>query len=223
MRLSALSHGRDNNFNLIRILAAFAVLITHGFALSIGTGNAEPLRKSLGVTLGTIAVDVFFITSGFLITSSLMNRKHIIYFCWARFLRIFPALWLMLIITVCGIGSMLTTVHLHEYIFNNITYRYVAYCSTLFKGVVFNLPGLFHGNPYGNAVNGSLWTLPYEVKMYSYFVMMWIAALIVENDKYRVGTFVFVLCGIYVYISLLNSKRPGHLFVMSIFAVPLNP
>ena len=52
MKLSNYSQGRDNNFNLIRIVAAFAVLVTHSFALAIGTGDAEPFRGALGMTIG---------------------------------------------------------------------------------------------------------------------------------------------------------------------------
>ena len=74
MKLANYAHGRDNNFNLVRILAALAVLITHSFALASGTGDAEPFRERLGMTMGAIAVDVFFITSGFLVTA---NQKYV--------------------------------------------------------------------------------------------------------------------------------------------------
>ncbi|EQD55913.1 Acyltransferase 3, partial [mine drainage metagenome] len=69
MRLASFIEGRNNNFNLIRMIAAYAVLVTHSFALAIGTGNAEPLQATLGMTIGSIAVDIFFLTSGFLIMS----------------------------------------------------------------------------------------------------------------------------------------------------------
>ena len=79
MKLSNFTQGgRDNNFNLIRVIAALAVLITHSFALAIGTGDAEPFQQTLGMTMGTIAVDIFFITSGFLVTASLLTRQSII-------------------------------------------------------------------------------------------------------------------------------------------------
>jgi len=55
--LSNYSTGRDNNFNLIRFIAAALVLISHSYALVIGTPEAEPLRSTLGLTLGDIAVD----------------------------------------------------------------------------------------------------------------------------------------------------------------------
>lgn len=87
MRLSNFTQGKDNNFNLIRMIAALAVLVTHSFALAIGTQDAEPFRQSLGMTMGAIAVDVFFVTSGFLVTASLLTRQNTIEFIWARALE----------------------------------------------------------------------------------------------------------------------------------------
>jgi peptidoglycan/LPS O-acetylase OafA/YrhL len=37
---------------------------------------------------------------------------------------------------------------------------------TLFSGVKMGVPGVFENNALPEALNGSLWTLPYEVKMY---------------------------------------------------------
>ncbi len=119
MRLSNFTDGRDNNFSLIRIIAAFAVLITHSFALAIGTGEAEPFQKFLGMTMGTIAVDIFFITSGFLVTSSLLTRQSVIEFVWARVLRIYPALLVMLCLTVFGLRSW---PFLYRIIFANLSH-----------------------------------------------------------------------------------------------------
>src|SRR4051812_37415672 len=99
--LAELVRGRDNNFNVIRLMAAFAVLVTHSFGMTTGS---EPLRSSLGLTWGVIAVNVFFLTSGFLVTSSLLGRNSALDFIWARVLRIYPALWLMLALTVLGLG-----------------------------------------------------------------------------------------------------------------------
>ncbi len=65
MKLSDFTQGRDNNFNLMRISAAFAVLVTHSFALAVGSGDAEPFRNSLGVTLGSTAVDIFLLPAVF--------------------------------------------------------------------------------------------------------------------------------------------------------------
>ena len=186
MKLSSYTQTRDNNFNLIRIVAAFAVLITHSFALAIGTGGAEPLRESLGMTLGAIAVDVFFITSGFLVTASLFARQSAIEFIWARFLRIYPALLVMLLLTVFGLGIFFTTMPVASYLADTKIYIYLLKCSTLIAGVKYDLPGVFEGNPYKNAVNGSLWTMPYELRMYAILVIVWIALRVSKTTRLKV-------------------------------------
>jgi peptidoglycan/LPS O-acetylase OafA/YrhL len=173
VKLSNFTQGRDNNFNLIRIIAAFAVLITHSFALAIGTGAAEPLRGSLGMTMGSIAVDVFFVTSGFLVTTSLLTRQSVLEFMWARVLRIFPALLIMLLVTVFGLGLFFTSWPLSSFLADSQTYVYLLKCATVVTGVAYNLPGVFNGNPFKDAVNGSLWSLTYEIRMYAILVVIW--------------------------------------------------
>ena len=42
-----LAQGRDNNFNLIRMLAASAVIISHSAPLSLGPNTIEPLHYAI--------------------------------------------------------------------------------------------------------------------------------------------------------------------------------
>ena len=58
--LSFLSKGRVNNFNLIRMLAAIGVLISHSFPLTLGRGAGDLISNSFGVSIGTICLYVFF-------------------------------------------------------------------------------------------------------------------------------------------------------------------
>lgn len=166
MKLADFAQGRDNNFNLLRILAALAVLLSHSFALVHGTGDAEPMRASLGVDFGSIAVDIFFLTSGFLVTGSLLRRQSVVDFLWARFLRIYPALWVMLALTVFVLGPSLTTLPVTEYLTSSRTAAYLIRCAALLPRVEYLLPGVFESNPYKGAVNGSLWSMPLELRMY---------------------------------------------------------
>ena len=166
--------GRANNFNLIRFCAAFAVLVSHSFALAMGTANAEPLYTTYGLTWGDIAVDVFFVTSGFLVTASLLNRARATAFVKARVLRIFPALWVMLAISVFGVGLAFTTWHAHAYLSAHETWKYLLKNALLFRGVEYRLPGLFQSNPASFKVNGSLWTLKPEVEMYALLLALWL-------------------------------------------------
>ena len=57
--LSDYKDSRDNNFNLIRFVAASLVLVSHSFPLATGSGVAEPLKSALGIVIGHIEVDIF--------------------------------------------------------------------------------------------------------------------------------------------------------------------
>ena len=190
--------GRDNNFNLVRFLAAFAVLFSHSFALSSGDPATEPLRDWLGVTPGTLAVDVFFITSGFLVTASLMQRQHLRQFVWARVLRIYPALLVAVLLTVVAVGLRFTSLPWRAFAAEPQTWEYLVRNATLVTGIVHRLPGAFEAIPWRHAVNASLWTLPYEIAMYAGLAMLWLGlrgsrAVTARRFSLAVGT-VFVVC-----------------------------
>lgn len=218
MKLSDFTQGRDNNFNLIRIVAALAVLITHSFALAIGTGDAEPFRESLGMSMGSIAVDVFFITSGFLVTASLLTRQSAIEFFWARVLRIFPALLIMLLLTVFGLGIFFTSLPLPSYLADSKTHIYLVKCTTLIIGVAYKLPGVFDGNPYKNAVNGSLWTMPHEIRMYAILAIAWVALRITKRIRLKMFELMMVtgavVAGVFVIAQHSTEGHFARLFFM---------
>lgn len=174
MTLADFTQGRDNNFHLIRAVAALAVLVTHSFALTFGSVEAEPLYTTYGVTLGTFAVDIFFIVSGLLVAASLMLRQNLIEFFWARFLRIYPALWVMLLLTVFGLGLWFTRFSTWDYLTDRMTWSYLLKCGTLILGVAYQLPGVFEHNAFRLGVNGSLWSMPREIQMYVGLVVLWV-------------------------------------------------
>ena len=176
VRLASALQGRDNNLNLLRMVAAVTVLVTHSFALCAGTSAAEPFQDSLGMTLGAIAVDVFFVASGLLVTASLVNGRSLLAFACARVLRIYPALVAMLLILVAIIGPMMTTLGTTQYLRDPNTAAYFLRNATLFLGVRYQLPGVWLSNPYPAAVNGSLWTMPYEVRAYACLAVAWCIA-----------------------------------------------
>jgi peptidoglycan/LPS O-acetylase OafA/YrhL len=185
MRLATAAQGRDNNFNLIRIVAASLVMVSHSFALSTGSPAAEPLRAPLGITLGVIAVDLFFVASGFLVFGSLVRSQSLLEFAWARTLRIQPALLAMLMLTVFGLGPLYTSEPLSAYLTSPQTHRYLLKCATLFGGVAYELPGVFERNPFPHGVNGSLWTLPYEVRMYAALALLWLVCTVSRAHRAR--------------------------------------
>jgi peptidoglycan/LPS O-acetylase OafA/YrhL len=174
VRLSEYAVGRDNNFNLIRLLAALSVLFSHSVAILGLPPEREFFFDHLGLSLAEMAVDVFFVTSGFLVTASLINRGDVIAFLWARALRIYPALWGMLALTVFGLAPSLTSLSLADYFTDHKTYEYFAKCATLIAGVRYELPGVFDTMPLKGEFNGSLWTLPIELRLYLYLAAGWV-------------------------------------------------
>ena len=170
VRLSDCVKSRDNNLNLLRIVAALAVLVGHSFAL---LAQPEPWGARWGMTPGSVAVDLFFVASGLLVCGSLVSKQSLLdYFC-ARVLRIFPALLVMLLLTVLVLGPYFTELPLAMYLMSAETLLYLKKCATLITGVAFTLPGVFAHNPYPYAVNGSLWTMPLEIKMYLLLMIFW--------------------------------------------------
>ncbi len=183
--LARFASSRDNNFTLIRFIAATAVLFSHSFALSSGDKRTEPLSQSLGITFGAIAVDVFFLTSGFLITASLLARSDLRSFVIARVLRIYPALVVAVLLTVLVVGFGFTSLAPVAFFGDAETWVYLARTSTLVTGVAHTLPGGFEHAPLPHAVNASLWTLPYEIAMYAMLVMVWLGVVATRVDLSR--------------------------------------
>nr|WP_246742639.1 acyltransferase [Microvirga splendida] len=162
---------RTNNFNLIRLVAAFLVLAGHSYPL---TGKPSTLTAVFGYDPGQLGVAIFFIISGFLITRSAENRSLIEYTL-ARLLRIVPALAVVAFATAFIVGPIFTTVPLKQYFASAETYSYLT--NAIPYRTQFTLPGLFYGLPISGGVNGSLWTLPLEAACYVILPVLLLAGL----------------------------------------------
>jgi peptidoglycan/LPS O-acetylase OafA/YrhL len=149
---------RHNNFDVLRLGAALLVLVSHSWAL---TGHAEPAFA--GDTLGGIGVAIFFAISGFLIARSWDLDPRVHAYVIKRFLRLWPAMIVLVVICAYVIGPLATTLPFDTYL-SDSTRDYVA--SNVILETRYELPGVFldHAN---SAINGSLWTLPVEVKAYA--------------------------------------------------------
>lgn len=183
--LGAFARGHDNNFNLLRLVAASAVLVSHSVPLATGDAGQEPLRAWLGMSLGTLAVDVFFVISGFLITGSLIGRADLRQFIAARALRIYPGLWAALLVTLCTAALLLSDLGPARFLSHFDTWKHLARNALLLSDVSFRLPGVFDTNPWPQAVNGSLWTLPIELRMYAAIVLLWLALGLLPRARSR--------------------------------------
>ena len=174
-RLGEVAQGRDNNFNLIRLCAATAVLVSHAWPLTRGPGTVEPLQRLTGHSLGTLAVYVFFAVSGFFVSASFARRASAADFLAARALRLFPALTVSLVLVTLLMGPLLTTLSAADYLGAPGTAR-VLLRNLALVDPLYTLPGVFETNPYPK-VEGSIWTLGYEVACYAMVCLAGLAGL----------------------------------------------
>lgn len=155
--------GHDNFFTPLRLMFALLVMIGHAFAIYAGDGDSEPYIF-LNYTFSYLAVNMFFITSGLLVTKSMLYRGDAPAFLAARSLRIFPALIVHVLFVVLIVGTLLTSLPLLEYLTHHDVLKQPLWVLSFYQTEMV-LPGLFdtNGEPYGSA---TLWTLRYEVLAY---------------------------------------------------------
>lgn len=166
---------RSNNFDLLRLIAAWLVLFSHSYPLS-GNPQADPFARTIGIdTLGGLGVAIFFVISGYLVTQSRARSRSIGEFVVKRSLRIFPALIALTVLSALVLGPTLTTLPLAEYLRHEQTYQYLKTASAW--SIHYSLPGVFANNPAGSAINGSLWSLPYEIRCYLALIVLWFVPL----------------------------------------------
>ncbi|OAB37731.1 hypothetical protein PMSD_09250 [Paenibacillus macquariensis subsp. defensor] len=155
--------GRSNNLDFIRLIAAILVILSHSYPL---TGQQSEIFSSVSRgqwTLGGISVAIFFIISGFLVSRSFENST-LIQFTTNRILRVVPGLMAVTLLSILILGPLLTSLPVSEYLRNYSTWRYIN--NAFLIEVQYSLPGVFEHTLYPNAVNGSIWTIPYEVLCY---------------------------------------------------------
>lgn len=191
---------QHNNFDLLRFLAAIAVIFSHSFALCNAHGDPLNLISHGLFDFGGLAVAIFFTISGYLISASFIRRSEIIYFIWARFLRIFPGLFVAVIFCALIIGPLNTQLTLVQYFINKQFYSYLLKNVFLLHLHPWDyLPAVFENNPYPNAVNGSLWTLPLECMMYLLIGLLGLLGALTQNKLKGIVFFVTSICAVLLH------------------------
>jgi peptidoglycan/LPS O-acetylase OafA/YrhL len=205
---------KQNAFGFIRLVLAIMVIFSHSFRLG---GFSDDVLAVLGEsrpTFGFVAVTMFFALSGFLIIRSASHSISVGRFLWHRFLRIFPGYWVCLLVCAFVFAPLIAWAEYgtflrifsaphgspQEYALRNAALFH--WNDSSFLGVVTIWPqgfaGLLSRNPMPHAINGSLWTLPFEVACYAGVAVLAVFGLV------RRARLVFLAC--FVGLSILCAQ-----------------
>ena len=155
---------KNNNFDFLRFLFALLVVISHSYPLSGSSESSQWIYQVTNgqIVLAQIGLSGFFIISGYFIFQSLKRSNSIIDYFKKRFLRLFPALIVVLFLTMVlapfvynSETPFFQNAAIYTYFPNNLSLYHLQPC----------IKGIFDTNSY-HAINGSLWTIRYEFSLY---------------------------------------------------------
>lgn len=199
---------KRNNFDLIRLIAALQVAIVHGHE-HFGIQSGKHIIELISIFPG---VPIFFVISGFLISASWERSSSILSYFENRALRIYPALWVCLLISIISAY---------------IVYPFNATHADFFKWIIAQISfGQFY-NPeflrgYGvGTLNGSLWTIPVELQFYLILPFLFYCFNKVKWNIYIVLPFVVFLMFIN-QIHLTLRERDFNIYI-KLFGVTILP
>lgn len=168
---------RSNSIAFLRLVLALSVLFSHTFPLGGFSNGDDPLDLISGrqFNFGTVAVDGFFVLSGYLIARSFVSSSRLADYFWRRVLRIFPGYWVCLIVTALVVAPLAWHRQVGGYlgvfrVQSDSPMQYVLNNWTLIIGQ-WDIAGLFARTPANTLrrlamMDGALWTLKYEFLCY---------------------------------------------------------
>jgi peptidoglycan/LPS O-acetylase OafA/YrhL len=204
--------GRNNAFGVIRLVLACLVIVSHAFPTGGWGEDPLPAHSRGQENIGGVAVLGFFAISGYLIAKSGINSDGL-QFIWRRFLRIFPAFWVVLLVAAIGVGPIAWVASGHSLgtyftLSEGGPFRYLW----LNAGLAMRQWGVYDifasTTPYGlsgaGAVfNGSLWSLNYE---WGAYLIIWV--LVLAGVFTRARPLIIVVTGFYLIAQIGTLYAP---------------
>lgn len=204
------SFSLTNNFNLIRIFAAFQVALSHSVS------HLE-IKMPAGFSILSLfpGVPIFFTVSGFLISNSFYrNPKWKEYFI-NRIVRIFPGLWVCFLTLLFGL--FVTGVLSIDSFNSSYFWRWVSAQVSFFQ---FYTPDFLRSWGVGTP-NGSLWTIPVEIQFYIFLPFIYFI-----NIKFTKNQWILFSLFLGITVIFLNSyyqTLDPNILVTKIYHVTLAP
>jgi peptidoglycan/LPS O-acetylase OafA/YrhL len=160
-----------NSLNLVRLIAAFAVIVSHSYPILAGDDALEPLDTWLAFNLGQQAVGVFFVISGLTLARSWELDSNGLRFLMKRGLRIFPALIGFGFVFSVLIGPFFTSAGVTDYFSDPATLLYPITVPLFFDNATPPL-GVFSSAAMAGTVTVPFWTIEYELLAYLTFAVL---------------------------------------------------
>jgi len=194
----------NNNFDLIRLVAALAVMLGHSYGVQAGQMESM-LMFTHRESFGSFAVYGFFMISGMLVSASFAHHASTFRFVALRALRIWPGAIVCALFIALVVGPLFSRVSLDTYLTSETTWRWVIHNTSLMGHVGGPLPGLFEANHLRSLVNATVWTLPVELKCYVIVLLVGLAGVI--GSKPRTLICVVIAGGIF---ALFANHPPSY-------------
>ena len=154
--LADASQSRRNNLDFLRFFFAALVILDHSLIL---------MPSRLPRFYGWLAVNGFFIISGFLITGSWLNSRSPGDYIKKRALRIYPAYLAVTIIGTIVLG-MAGAPHFGEFLRHIHPIHFVVKTLFFLTPTDYSALTRFSAQPFQYTINLSVWTIPYEFACY---------------------------------------------------------
>ena len=165
---------RRNNFNFLRLFFAALVILSHSSELIDGDQRRELFIQLFQNTIsfGGLAVDGFFLLSGYLIVQSWVMRPQVFQFLKKRVLRIYPAFIVASLVCALIVGPLGSKPI--EYFSH---FQWLSFFKDMFLLRAPTTPPVFEGLPYP-VVNGAMWTISREFMCYLLVLLLGLAGAI---------------------------------------------
>jgi peptidoglycan/LPS O-acetylase OafA/YrhL len=175
---------RLHNLDYLRGLAAFGILLYHYLSWTIGRFDSE---STIG-RIGLYGVSIFYILSGltlFIVYYEKMNfsKNEIIGFIKKRVFRIFPLMWLVVIISIL-FSQKVPNVY----------------------DLIMNLTGLFGFVNWDKYFAVGLWSIGNELVFYAFFITFLYFALKKTSIFYVYSLIVFLVFSYFAFYILKNQS-----------------
>ncbi|WP_201986790.1 acyltransferase family protein [Hymenobacter rubidus] len=161
-RVATISNARNNNFNFLRLLFAALVIVSHAPEIRDGNRNHELLMRIFGtISFGDLAVNGFFLLSGYLIVSSWIRQPNLRDFLEKRVRRIVPGFLVAFVVSVfvlAPFGAQDVAAY-----FSGLNYPLLIKVALQLRRP--EVPDIFVGRPYPT-INGAMWSISYEFRCY---------------------------------------------------------